>query len=468
MPALASEAPRHLSGPEALMWGVERDPVLRSSFVNVSVLDGEPDLDRLRHRMAELVEAQPRLRHRVEASRIPGILPRWAEDPHFDLDRHVMERGLAAPGSDRALLDLAAIHAQEPFDPTHPLWQMTLVTGLSEGRAALLVKMHHAVTDGVGGARLSAGFLDLDRRGTPLSWSGTRPSDYGQSPAPQAAYGSPLSALAGVTTAAAALFSLAPQALSTVMHPGEMGRSAWHLVEGANALARQMNVLSQARSPLWGTTRSTDRHFEIMSTSLVRAKQAARALDGTVNDVFVTGVAGGAGAYHRLMGSAVEALRVSVPVSTRTDRSVGGNAFIPTRVLVPAGDGTVEERFRLTHHRLTQVKAARALDLSTAAAGVLNGLPAPVLARLARQQIRTVDFAASNVRGAPRDLYLAGARITANYPMGPTAGTAFNATMLSYGSQLDIGVSIDTAAVAEPRRLASCIAEALEDVLVQG
>ncbi|MHB1486340.1 MAG: wax ester/triacylglycerol synthase domain-containing protein [Acidimicrobiales bacterium] len=468
MPALASEAPDHMSGPEALMWGVERDPVLRSSFVNVSVLDGEPDLDRFRLRMSELVEALPRLRHRVEPSWVPGVLPRWVEDPQFDIDHHVLKRDLASPASDRSLLDLAAVHAQEPFDPTRALWQMTVVNALSEGRAALLVKMHHAVTDGVGGVRLSAGFLDLDRQGTPIARSGLhRPLGTG-SRAAQSGIDHPSSIVARVATTAEALSGLAPRALSGVMHPREMGHSAWRVLEGVNSLAHQMNVLSPAQSPLWGTTRSTDRHFEIMSISLARAKQAARALEGTVNDVFVTGVAGGAGSYHRLMGSAVDALRVSVPVSTRTDHSAGGNAFIPTRVLVPTGDGAVVDRFHLTHDRLAQVKASRALGVASAAAGVFTGLPGPILTRLARQQVRTVDFAASNVRGAPVELYLAGAKVLANYPMGPTAGTAFNATVLSYGPQLDIGLNIDTAAVTEPGRLASCIAEALEEVLVQG
>ena len=48
---------------------------------------------------------------------------------------------------------------------------------------------------------------------------------------------------------------------------------------------------------------------------------------GSVNDFFVAGAAGGAGAYHRELGADVDELRISMPVSTRTDRSVGGNAF---------------------------------------------------------------------------------------------------------------------------------------------
>src|SRR5262249_49582727 len=152
---------------------------------------------------------------------------------------------------------------------------------------------------------------------------------------------------------------------------------------------------------------STSRHFEILSIDLDAARRAANALDGTVNDVFVTGVVGGAAAYHRARGVEADELRISMPVSTRTHRSVGGNAFTPTRVLVPAGIRDPVERCRAVHERLAMVKAERALGVADALTGVLTGLPGPLLTMLVRQQVQTVDLAASNVRGAPVPLYVA-------------------------------------------------------------
>src|SRR5919199_259211 len=70
---------------------------------------------------------------------------------------------LPAPGDDRRLLDDAAILYQDAFDPARPLWQLTIVEGLDGDRAALLAKMHHTITDGVGGVRMSAMFLDVER-----------------------------------------------------------------------------------------------------------------------------------------------------------------------------------------------------------------------------------------------------------------------------------------------------------------
>jgi hypothetical protein len=99
---------------------------------------------------------------------------------------------------------------------------------------------------------------------------------------------------------------------------------------------------------------------------------------------------------------------------------------------------------------------------------VLNALPTSVIVNFARQQVETVDFATSNLRGAPWDLFIAGAEILGNHPMGPTGGTAFNATVLSYRGSLDMGLNIDTAAVDDPGLLRECIRESFEELLAAG
>jgi hypothetical protein len=72
--------------------------------------------------------------------------------------------------------------------------------------------------------------------------------------------------------------------------------------------------------------------------------------------------------------------------------------------------------------------------------------------------VETVDFAVSNVRGAPFPLFIAGARIEANYPIGPIGGTAWNLTLMSYDGTLDMGLNADLAAVPDPAALRDAIA----------
>lgn len=460
----AQPGPEPLTGHEALMLTVERDPVLRSSFLNLTLLDRAPDYGRFRARMANAIRGLPRLRQRVELAQLPLAPPEWVDDPDFDLDYHLRRVALPAPGTDRQLLDLGGQWLQDPFDPRRPLWQMTVVEGLSGGRAALLAKLHHAVTDGVGGVRLSTSFIDLSRDAPdPEPESG----DGAFEPAPFETGPTRLMTemrrqLERVPHAVSGMWSGAVEIAS---HPQSLGREAADVMESARSMVRQALVTDGARSPLWAGRRSTGRHFEILSIDLDEAKRTAGALGGTVNDVFVTGVAGGAASYHRARGVDAEELRISMPVSTRHDRSVGGNSFTPARVLVPAGILDPVERFRAVHDRLATAKAERALGLADALTGVLTGLPGPLLTRLVRQQVETVDLAASNVRGSPVDIFVAGARVLSNHPMGPTGGTAFNASVLSYRSQLDMGINSDSAAIDDPVLLRHCIAESLDEVM---
>ena len=432
------------------MWAVERDPILRSSFLSLTLLEGTPDIARFRKRMAGAVENLPRLRQRVRGGNPPQLnWPEWVDDDSFDLDYHVRHVALPAPGSIEQLLELAAVEAQDNFDVARPLWTNWIVEGVEGGRSALLSKMHHTITDGVGGVRLSTQFIDLEPN-APDPEPQPRPVE------DDSAGGgfSPFAALklAGRTASAAA---------TTVTHPLDA-------VGAARSMLRQALVTESAHSTVWAGQRGLGRHFEILRFDLDEAKKAAHALGGTLNDLFVTGVAGGAAGYHRALGAEVDELRMAMPVNTRKDKSAGGNSFAPTRILVPAGIVDPAERFAAVRARLGATRSERALDFADQLAGVLTVVPTPLLMRLARQQVETVDFATSNVRGAPFDLYVAGARILSNHPFGPTAGTAFNATVLSYKGSMDVGVNIDTSAIADPVLLRECIEHAIAQVVAAG
>src|SRR5439155_11558982 len=208
--------------------------------------------------------------------------------------------------------------------------------------------------------------------------------------------------------------SRAEVAVDALRRPLAMGRQAGVGVIGAlgNPVGAAMTAVDIGRqalapgppgSPLWSGRRSVHRRFEILSTDLDAAKQAAKAMGGTLNDFLVTAVAGAAGAYHRAMGVAVDELRAAIPVSTRADASAGGNAFVPTRTLVPVGELEAAQRFALVHDRLTSLKADRSIGAADAIAGVVTLLPGPVVRSLARAQTARVDFAVSNVKGAPFD-----------------------------------------------------------------
>jgi WS/DGAT/MGAT family acyltransferase len=486
---------------ETLMWMAERDPILRSAFQTVTFLDGQPDLDRFLARMSFAVEQLPRLRQRVVPSPIGP--PTWEDDPDFDLRFHVRHIALPPPGDDRQLLEFAALHLQDPFDLSRPLWLFTVVEGLKGGRAALLSKLHHTISDGVGAVRLSAQFIDFEPSppepvAEPLVLAGTELEAAVSGPdtmatpevlaAPEASTTSEAGAAEGSVSGPAGLVLDALEVLGErarvpldlgrravaemrelVSHPSQVPRETADAFEAAQATIRQLLVTEPAHSALWTGRRSTRRQLEVLSVDLERARAAAHALGGTLNDLYVTGVLGGVGDYHRHFGVEVDDLRVSVPISTREDRSAGGNAFLPARLLLPAGIQDPVTRFVAVHERMATIKGQRASSAITdAVASMAASLPPGLILRLVRQQIETVDFGISNVRGSPVPLYIGGARIIANYPMGPTAGTACNITLLSYCSSMDIGINADTRAVEDPSLLCHLIENSLHEVMAAG
>ena len=458
-----------MSDVEALMWNLEKDPHLSAAFSNVTIFDQPPDYDRLRARLLQASRAVPRLRQKVVAALGRLAPPEWRDDPDFDIDFHLRRVVLPAPGTERELFALAAQLAARPFDRTRPLWEFTVVDGLADGRGAMVQKLHHTITDGEGGVRMSVQFIDLERDPDQPLAPAPDPDDVDTSVPEQrrSLLDTAADTLAHDLRRGAGVGLRSLQAAGSLLsHPDRILSLPTDAAAVAQSLTRQVVVSDHRHSPLW-TERSLRRSFDVLRVPLDDARVAAKSLGGSVNDLFVTAAAGGAGAYHRAAGAPVDELRISMPVSTRTSGSKGGNSFVPTRVLVPVGADPAE-RFAEITRRLSSTKGERALGITHLMAGLVNVLPTSVLIRVARAQVDTVDFATSNVRGAPWDLYIAGARIEANYPLGPMGGTAFNLTTLSTSGSLDMGLHMDAAAITDPGLLLNCMQDAFGELLELG
>lgn len=455
---------RRMSDLEALLWNVDKDPYLSSNFGSVTLLDRSPDLKRFKRRMKVAVSRIPRLHQRVVPALGRLAPPEWRDAPDFDIDRHVRHLALPKPGSIRQLLDLAALFVQDPLDRSRPLWEFVIVDGLPDGRAALIQKMHHTITDGEGGIRLSEQFIDLARkvaidRDLDLNAEPTPAGSLWSSTSDTLAHGWRRSI--GIANRAAGLVG------STARHPEQLMAMGAGALEAGQSVGRQLTVTDPHRSPLWSEP-TLGRGLETLDVGLDDVHRAAKGLGGSINDLFVTATAAAAGDYHRQLGHQVDELRMAMPVSTRRDRSAGGNSFVPTRVLVPTGDLDPVTRFGLVHEALGRTKGEPAIGLVAGLAGVANLLPTSVLVRVARQQAETVDFATSNLRAAPFDLFIAGARIEGTYPIGPLAGSAFNLTLMSYRGVLNMGLHVDTGMVSDPLILRTCLDEAFAEVIVAG
>lgn len=449
---------RKMSDAEGLMWRLDKDPHLTSTFANITVLDQPVDADRLMRRMDRATWVIRRLRQRVQPMPANLSAPMWVDDPDFDLKYHIRHIALPKPGTLRQLLDLANLITWDSFDPTRPLWQFWIVDGLRGGKGALIEKLHHTIVDGEGGVQLSMQFLDLEREAPepPPLEPEQMVTDHADNTPPDVWK----ELLSGGLRVPIGLFRQVKDLLADPTGISDTGSAA---AETVRSVMQQLGDTEAARSPLW-TARSLRRRIEVLRAPFDETRQAAKRLGGTLNTAFLTAAADAAGAYHRKLGAPVDELRSSMAVSTRTDQS-GANAFSLARMLVPTGDMPMAERFAAVQAAAETARSSgQAAALETIAA-VASTLPTSVITRITRQQAQTVDFATSNVRGAPMPLFLAGARVLENYPVGPLLGVAFNLTLLSYDHSLDMGVNIDTAAVAEPALLRECLEKAFKRLL---
>lgn len=452
----ATSFPRHLSDSDALMWRIEADPVLRSPIVVVARLDCEPSWAGVIGTFQRAVDVVPRLGQRVAAGPF-GLGPlRWVDDPSFDV-RHHIRRVRAAHGDGmRGALDLAEADAVAAFDPARPPWQATLIEGIGAGRAALVWRFHHAITDGVGGVELASAIFEHDRE-APVT-------DGAEPPAPAPAAGSgtggalPRRSLGWLGSPVAAV----RMANRAVTDPVGTGRLA---ARTARSVARMLAPAPAPLSPLL-EGRSIDRRLLVLEVPFAGLDHAAAAAGGTINDVFLAAVAGGMQRYHEAMHTPVKALRVTMPINLRGPSDPpGGNRFAPARFVLPVDDPDPIARAIVAGDIVRRWRAEPSLRLTSSLAAVLNRLPGPVLTRLFASMLRSIDVDAVDVPGLREDAYLAGARVDRLWAFAPPTGAALSITLVSHGETACIGLECDLAAVSKPEVLGACFEGALDELL---
>ena len=159
----AAGMPTALGPVDYLLHRGEANPRTRSGIMALEILDTTPDWDRFRTRFENASRRALRLRQKVVMPTLPTAAPRWVVDPDFNLDFHVRRMRVPEPGTLRQVFDLAEVMLQSPLDIARPLWTATLIEGLPDGKAATLLHLSHAVTDGIGGVEMFANLYDLER-----------------------------------------------------------------------------------------------------------------------------------------------------------------------------------------------------------------------------------------------------------------------------------------------------------------
>ncbi|MCW2958038.1 MAG: wax ester/triacylglycerol synthase family O-acyltransferase [Solirubrobacterales bacterium] len=397
--------------------------------------------DVLLERVQSRLHLIPKYRKRLQAP-APGVLnPVWVDDEGFDLGYHVRRASLHG-GDEGGYEQLAALVGQEmsrKLDRSRPLWELTVIDGLPDGRMALLSKMHHALVDGMGAVDI--GTVLLDPTSEPLD---IPPPDEPWTPQAydRRRHLTKLS-LSPAVQARKFVFDSLDRAMNP--RPLKVAGDLLKATELVTELARQrpaapMTPLNEPIGP--------NRRYALHRARLVDVKAAAKAAGGTINDAILCVVAGMLRRYLADAGVAVSSSPVAlIPVSVRKTGEEGGNRISTVLVDLPVHEADPAERIRIINAAMTEIKdsaAVRAGALAVAASGWAPPLVSSGLAR-AMGGVRVFNLVVSNVPGPQTTFYMNGSRMLEAYPCVPLnpANQGLNVGVISYDGGVGFGLMAD-------------------------
>jgi diacylglycerol O-acyltransferase len=455
--------PDELSPLDYLMHRGEAHPATRSAFLDLEILDAPADWARLREAIDRASRVVIRMRQKVVIPPVPTTPPRWVVDPDFDLDYHLRRVALPSPGTLRQLLDLAEVTLQSPLDTSRALWEAVYVEGLEEGRSALLMKLSHAITDGLGGIALFEQIYDTERDPAP------RPMP--PVPIPRDVTGADLVRESirqlPETTFAAGRKALGRAAATTARLIQRPGPTVAEAIGFAGSARRMLGPPAASPSPLL-RRRSLVSRTHVLELPLTELRAAAKAVGGSVNDAYLAALCGGLGRYHETLGVPVDALPLALPVSLRTgDDPASGNRFAGITIAAPIGEPDPAERMRLIREQVIARRAEPAIDMIGRLAPVLDLLPDEAL-QAVTERITPPDIQASNVPGYAQETFLAGARVARQYALGPLPRVAMMAILVSRAGTCTVSFRYDTASFTAGDQLEKCLQLGFDEVVELG
>jgi diacylglycerol O-acyltransferase len=453
--------PRMTPG-DALFWFSEAAvPHLRLHVAALFMLDRAPDPARFRAATERLVAMVPRFRQRVVADVVPFELPRWEEDPAFDLDYHLREIRLpGSPGED----DLFAFVGPEiatPLDRDRPLWEGYLIPELADGRAAYLLKLHHSMMDGVGSVAMFEA-LTQGSRTEPIHVPRTAAARH----APASARQQALSAAGDGVQAVAGLVRRALRVARTAMtDPVAAAAGSVRAAAGVAEMLRELG--GPGGDPLCDRATGVGRRVSGLTLSLPRLLALKDALGATLNDVALTVVSGAVGRYYDEHHMRTEEVACVVPVNVRDEkeRYALGNRVGTIVVQLPVGEKDPLIRLERIRSQTARAKTDRTASTFQFVVNAAALVPAPLIRLAAEAGRGRYQLVCTNVPGPRTTRYIGGARMDTVYPFAPVfLGIPIAVALFSVGDTYAVGVASDPAAVPDPATIRNFIAQVVDDL----
>lgn len=410
-----------------------------------------PTIEELRARVSARLDWVPRCRRRLMTAPFGLGGPHWVDHPCFAVTDHVVELG--EPGetiTPRRFAQLRDELLSAPLDRSRPLWHLAIALRLSDGRMAMVGRVHHALADGAAALQVAMLILDIDgvSDAAPAPWLPARTAGRLRRALDPVVQGAELTAgmARGVVRGCERPRATAAAALR------DAGRVAQALAE--DLLPRA--PLAALNAPL-GPRRTLVQH----RVPLARLSAITRGRPATRNDAATAAIAGALRALALERGAPTAPLKALVPVNMRRASELGtlGNRVSLTAVWLPLDAAAPRDRLERVQRQTARFKAnARPQGMQTAIAGfglLPNALRAPVLRAAAPGRFNLII---SSVPGPPTTLTMFGARMDEVYPVIPmTEGQVVSIGMVAYDEHLHFGLIADPDALPRPERLAELI-----------
>ncbi len=405
----------------------------------------------------------PRYRQRVVFVPLNLGLPTWQDDPSFDIRRHVRRVRPRGPVDDARLAQIAAKLFAPAMDRSRPLWDVTLIEGLTDGRSALLARAHHCMVDGVSGVELLVALLDLAP--TPRE---VEPPAEPWTPQPTPAPAEMMSE--AVWDWLYQQVGFWSELQLTLLNPEEGRR---RLLTMARSFQKVSRFLLKPAPPTSFNAPVTPRRALAWTEMPFADVRAIRnAVGGTVNDVALTILAGALARYLGLHSTdgVVPELRVLIPVNVRREDEQGtlGNRVSFMVAGLPLAVRDPVQKLVAISKQVQGLKRARAPEGLDMVAQLLSQVPPPFAAgaaSLATFPFTVSNLVCTNVPGPMVPLYCVGHRMLAHYPLAPISfNLGVNVGVMSYDQRLFWGLVADAASMPDPERLARNLDEAFVEL----
>ena len=438
---------KRLSGWDAVLLYSET-PNVHMHTIKVAVIEldkdsrGYFDIDAFRQVIAARMDKLVPLGYQLIDVPLKFHHPMWRENCDVDFSYHIRPWTLAAPGGRRELDEAIGQIASTPLNRDHALWEMYFVEGLANDRIAVVVKIHHALADGVASANLMAHGMDL----MPTPQSGSYTPD--RKPTKRELMTSAF--------------------VDHMRHIGRVPATVRYTAQGLGRVRRSSRKLSPELTmpftppPTFMNHKITpERRFATATLAFADVRETGKKLGATINDMVLAMSTGALRTLLLRYDGKAEPLLASVPVSYDfSPQRISGNRFTGMMVALPADSDDPLERVRLCHENAVWAKESHQLMgpelIARWAAYWPRAGTEAVFRWLSNRdgQNKILNLNISNVPGPRERGRVGGALVTEIYSVGPlTAGSGLNITVWSYVDQFNISVLSDGATVKDPHEV---------------